>query len=332
MPPRTLLVRPQCMRVVQLPVRQIQHPLLRNYTAPASSGSGNQPATPAQDGLPGVSEEAAATAKITGETSPEIDQGTPISEVINRNPEAQKKAPSVLKKDIPGSKREYSTIAPNPRDDNIVDAVDINAAVPPANLAEDVVVDDVSVPGGLVQGAKFPLPSLPLPAQEANIHYRYSPILEQVTNLLMRDGKKATAQSVMTNVIAILRTKGAPKHNPRTPIIPTSPPFESLPSDPIAYLQTAVDSLAPLMRITQQKGSGGFRDPVPAPLALRQRRRRAIMWMIDAADKKKARMNLAERFADEIIAVVEGRSSAWEKRQAVHKTAVAARANLKVKV
>lgn len=95
----------------------------------------------------------------------------------------------MLKKDIPGSKREYSTIAPNPRDDNIVDAVDINAAVPPANLAEDVVVDDVSVPGGLVQGAKFPLPSLPLPAQEANIHYRYSPILEQVTNLLMRDGK-----------------------------------------------------------------------------------------------------------------------------------------------
>ena len=86
-----------------------------------------------------------------------------------------------------------------------------------------------------------------------------------------------------------------------------------------------------MMRIRSVKGSGGFRESVPSPLALRQRRRRAVMWIIEAADKKKARMGLAERLAEEIVAVVEGRSAAWEKRQQVHRTAVASRANVRVK-
>lgn len=36
---------------------------------------------PNQDQLPHVSEEAAATGKITGEGGPEVEQGTPVQEV-----------------------------------------------------------------------------------------------------------------------------------------------------------------------------------------------------------------------------------------------------------
>jgi small subunit ribosomal protein S7 len=36
----------------------------------------------------------------------------------------------------------------------------------------------------------------------------------------------------------------------------------------------------------------------------------------------------AQRFADEIISVVEGRSSVWEKRLLVHRTGTSARMNL----
>ena len=36
---------------------------------------------PNQEQLPHVSEEAAATSKVTGETGPELDQGTPVEEV-----------------------------------------------------------------------------------------------------------------------------------------------------------------------------------------------------------------------------------------------------------
>ena len=144
--------------------------------------------------------------------------------------------------------------------------------------------------------------------------------------------QKATAQSTMNKVLNILRTKPAPAENPRTPIIASAPPLSALPADPIAYFQTAIDSVAPLLRIKMVKGSGGFREALPVPLGLKQRRRKAVVWILEAANKKAARMNLAERFAEEIVAVVEGKSGAWDKKQQVHKTAVAARANVKVKV
>jgi small subunit ribosomal protein S7 len=43
--------------------------------------SSDQPKGPNQDQLPHVSEEAAATGKITGEGGPDIEQGTPVEEV-----------------------------------------------------------------------------------------------------------------------------------------------------------------------------------------------------------------------------------------------------------
>ena len=50
-----------------------------------------------------------------------------------------------------------------------------------------------------MSGHKFDLPALPLPA---NMHpkYRYAPIVKQVTNLLMRDGKLSVAQRVRLSV------------------------------------------------------------------------------------------------------------------------------------
>lgn len=136
----------------------------------------------------------------------------------------------------------------------------------------------------------------------------------------------------MTKVMTILRTKPAPTENLRTPIISTAPPLASLPSDPVAYIQTAIDSVAPLLRIKMVKGSGGFRDAMPIPLGLKQRRRKAVVWILEAAEKKRDRLTLAERIAEEIVAVIEGKSTAWDKRQMVHKTAVSARANVKVKI
>jgi small subunit ribosomal protein S7 len=43
--------------------------------------STDQPKGPNQDQLPHVSEEAAATGKITGEGGPELEHGTPVEEV-----------------------------------------------------------------------------------------------------------------------------------------------------------------------------------------------------------------------------------------------------------
>jgi small subunit ribosomal protein S7 len=48
------------------------------------------------------------------------------------------------------------------------------------------------------QGHKFGLPELPIPSNH-NLKHRYDPVVSQVTNLLMKDGKKSVAQRVSSS-------------------------------------------------------------------------------------------------------------------------------------
>jgi small subunit ribosomal protein S7 len=138
----------------------------------------------------------------------------------------------------------------------------------------------------------------------------------------------------MSFILNHLRTAPPPTPNPAHPLLPGAPPPTHLPLDPIGYLSLAIDSVAPLLRIRSQKGAagGGAALQIPVPLGLRQRRRQAVQWILAAANKKTSRGSgrgqFAQRFAEEIISVVEGRSNVWEKRQVVHKTGTSARANL----
>ncbi|KAA8572725.1 hypothetical protein EYC84_003313 [Monilinia fructicola] len=166
----------------------------------------------------------------------------------------------------------------------------------------------------------------------------------------MKHGKKSVAQRVgslvlsfcvtcyawdnMSYVLNHLRTASPPTPNPSKPLLPGTPPPSHLPLNPILYLTTAIDSVAPLLRISSQKGAagGGASLQIPVPLSVRQRRRQAIKWILDSASKKQSRGSgrgiFAQKFAEEIISVVEGRSTVWERRALVHKTGTSARANL----
>jgi small subunit ribosomal protein S7 len=68
--------------------------------------------------------------------------------------------------------------------------------------------------------------------------------------------------------------------------------------------------------------------PIPVPLAIRQRRRTAIRWIIDASDKRRDGQ-LPVRVAHEIVAVAEGRSSVWDRRSQAHRQGTTARSNLR---
>ena len=111
-------------------------------------------------------------------------------------------------------------------------------------------------------------------------------------------------------------------------------PASHLPLNPTLYLTLALDSVAPLLRIRSQRGAagGGRALQIPVPLGLRQRRRTAFMWILDAVEKRKSRSSGRDMFplrvAEEIVAVVEGRSGIWDRRTGVHRIATTARSNL----
>jgi len=186
----------------------------------------------------------------------------------------------------------------------------------------------------LPPGLRFPLPD----RKKESIHRkdRYHTLVDQITNLIMKDGKKSVAQHNMSVILSTLRTSPAPTYSPTRALLPGTPPAEHLPLNPIAYLEVAIDSVAPLLRLRSQRGAagGGVALQIPVPLGKRQRRRQAFEWILDAASKKQnrgsGRDTFPHRVAAELIAVVEGKSGVWERRGAVHKLATTARSNLKI--
>ncbi|KAM0525750.1 hypothetical protein ACHAPE_000461 [Trichoderma viride] len=182
-------------------------------------------------------------------------------------------------------------------------------------------------------GHKFGLPKKPYP-DGFNVKKRYHPVLEQITRLLMRHGELSVAQRNMAMVMNFLRTAPAPIYSPKFPLLPGTPPASHLPLNPVLYITIAIDSVAPLLKVRNIAGAGGGGRALelPVPLAVRQRRRMAFQWILDVINKKPSkgsgRTQFAHRIGEEIIAVVEGRSSVWEKRKLVHKLGTAARANV----
>ncbi|PWY85382.1 plasma membrane phosphate transporter Pho87 [Aspergillus eucalypticola CBS 122712] len=298
----------------------------------SSSGSDGQdrPKGPTEDPLPHVSEEAAEVSKIMDKkcdgtpASPELEQGTPISEILQRDKEALKHMPKVMQDQMkrPSGSRSFSTSARRLQPELQGKEFDDASASVVANMISQVNQQATELHPGL----KFEVPEN-LPKTE-NFRKRYETIVEQFTKLLMQDGKLSKAQNTMAFILDHLRTAPPPNINPRRRLLP-GPPAPQLPLNPVLYLTLIVDSVAPLLKLRQQKGilGGGVSVQVPSPLALRQRRRTAIKWIIDASDKRKDSL-FGQRVANELVAVAEGRSGVWEKREQVHKLGVAGRSNL----
>ncbi|CRK22194.1 hypothetical protein BN1723_012610, partial [Verticillium longisporum] len=156
----------------------------------------------------------------------------------------------------------------------------------------------------------------------------------------MKDGltpsqmEHLVAQRNMAMILNYLRTAPAPILSTKNPLMAGHPPASHFPFNPVMYLTIVIDSVAPLVKVRYIPGAAGGGRPLemPGPLAVRQRRRMAFQWILDAVAKKRStgsgRTQLAHRIANEIIAIAEGRSGVWEKRIAVHKLATATRANL----
>ncbi|KIW96247.1 uncharacterized protein Z519_03315 [Cladophialophora bantiana CBS 173.52] len=291
---------------------------------------------PNMDQLSHVTEEAAAIDKLMGNTPPDVEQGTPVQEILKRDKDAQDKAPQVMKQDLklepnsinksPSGTRSFSTAATKSAAE--VEAVsNLGGSVDSLVQFQDTRVVGLEYPDAGF-GHKFGLPDLKPLGKAVNFKRRYDPVVEQVTRSLMRDGKLSRAQKNMQFILDALRTSSVPPSN-KDLISPL--PLQSLPLSPVAYLTAIIDSVAPLVKIRQQRGllGGGASMPIPVPLRLRQRRRTAIQWILSAAEGRRED-KLADRVAKELLGVAEGRSSAWEKRARVHKMAISARANVKI--
>lgn len=278
-----------------------------------------------------------------------------VVQILKRDKDAQKNMPKVMRDQVAGSgssssSRSYSTSArlgQQQQDQNQSSSTTDPSIASVASMIYNPQQPASAAMQPIPEGFKFEAPSMTLPRSE-NIKKRYDPLVEQFTKLLMRDGKLSHAQKVRTSpiprrptkyltpinqtmeaILDNLRQSPPPKINPNRPLL-SAPPSPQLPLNPILYLTLIIDSVAPILKIRQQKGAagGGMSLQIPVPLPLRRRRRTAIQWILDASDKRKD-SKLAARVSNELMAVAEGKGSAWEKRGAVHKMGISARTNIK---
>ncbi|KAJ2159181.1 hypothetical protein GGF46_003228 [Coemansia sp. RSA 552] len=137
---------------------------------------------------------------------------------------------------------------------------------------------------------------------------RLDPLLSQVVNMIMRDGKKMRAERHLQGALLDIR-----KHTN---------------SDPYKVFSDAINLVSPLMD-TRSGRQGSKVIQIPRALNLRQRRRRAIVWLLDTCKKRNER-DFAMRLSGEIQAIVNGHSSVLEKKLALHKAVLVNRSNLRV--
>lgn len=262
-------------------------------------------------------------------------------QILEDEKKMREQAPKVMQDSIkdgtgaanakPSGSRSFSTYARRQQDFSSESASpDFDASMIPSSEQRAVYAAETTA-----VGHKFPLPPGRLPRSENHQDkYRYDSVVNQVTNLIMQDGKKAAAQRNMAHILQVLRTAPPPQYSPGRPLLPGAPPASHLPLNPVLYLTLAIDSIAPLLRLRSQRGAagGGVALQIPVPLGLRQRRRQAMEWILDVVSKKKSRSSgnntFAQRLAEEFISVVEGKSGVWTRRDAVHKLGTTARSNL----
>ncbi|KAF9142898.1 hypothetical protein BGX30_001890 [Mortierella sp. GBA39] len=137
-----------------------------------------------------------------------------------------------------------------------------------------------------------------------------NPILSQLVNTIMKDGKKARAQRFVADALLEIRSRTQ--------------------SDPYHVILDALELTSPILKLTAiKKGSKVLQ--VPTPMTERQRRRKAIVWILEASDKRKGEKLFKDRLASEFLAVVNGNSGALVKKNQLHKMALANRANASLK-
>ncbi|KAF9919154.1 hypothetical protein BX616_000842 [Lobosporangium transversale] len=137
-----------------------------------------------------------------------------------------------------------------------------------------------------------------------------NPILKQLVNTIMKDGKKARAQRFVADTLLEIRSRTQ--------------------SDPYQVILDALELASPILKLTPiKKGSKVLQ--VPNPMTERQRRRKAIVWILEASDKRKGEKKFKDRLASEFLAVVNGNSGALIKKNQQHKMALANRANASLK-
>ncbi len=129
-------------------------------------------------------------------------------------------------------------------------------------------------------------------------------VLAKFANVIMRDGKKSTAEKIVYGALDIVGEKSK--------------------ADPMEVFRKALDNVRPVVEVKSRR-VGGATYQVPVEIRSDRRMALAMRWLRDSARKRNEK-SMGNRLAAEILEAAENRGNAVRKREETHRMAEANKA------
>ena len=126
-----------------------------------------------------------------------------------------------------------------------------------------------------------------------------SPMVTQLVNRVLVDGKKSTAQSIVYGALEGVREKTQ--------------------SDPATVLKRALDNVRPSLEVRSRR-VGGATYQVPVEVKAGRQTALALRWLVDYSRARREK-SMTERLMNEILDASNGLGAAVKRREDVHKMA-----------
>ena len=131
-----------------------------------------------------------------------------------------------------------------------------------------------------------------------------SPVVTQLVNRVLLDGKKSVAQSIVYGALEGVREKTQ--------------------SDPATVLKRALDNVRPALEVRSRR-VGGATYQVPVEVRATRAQTLAMRWLVDYARQRREK-TMTERLMNEILDASNGLGAAVKRREDTHKMAESNRA------
>ncbi|MEE6282621.1 30S ribosomal protein S7 [Georgenia sunbinii] len=131
-----------------------------------------------------------------------------------------------------------------------------------------------------------------------------SPVVTQLVNRILRDGKKSTAERIVYDALEGVR--------------------EKTDSDPAVVLKRALENVRPSLEVRSRR-VGGATYQVPVEVRTPRQTTLALRWLVDYSRARREK-TMTQRLMNEILDASNGLGAAVKRREDVHKMAEANRA------
>ena len=126
-----------------------------------------------------------------------------------------------------------------------------------------------------------------------------SPVVSQLVNKILLDGKKDLAQRIVYGALAVVETKSA--------------------GDPVVALKKALDNIRPTIEVKSRR-VGGSTYQVPVEVKPHRANTLALRWLVSYS-KSRREKTMTERLQNEILDASNGLGAAVKRREDTHKMA-----------